>query len=649
MGRSYEYKSDASSVYIGDLKVPKKYITISTGPNQLEDINKTTLQIRFDSICTTTVNGKVYKLPTRESAPITEEFQDEVLVLKVNANKSDRIQLHLKWQPVTVLAFAKRIQFDGDIHPSPLPGILEGLHSQGIDLRSTRDPTLATHYLAMSDFVDHNLKIVVLRGVPVVSTRWTDYLEKNADDVASWLDPLPSLLLPGTDHNYVFPDRRRSLLLKGYTSVICHEGALLKHTQRLQTWLDCLGSKRVVQFELNRSAIEARDLVAELGSGPTLIFSIDEDKTSADAHFGLQINTFSELWKAVADVDLHNMKVFDVSKFGADSITDDALPLKEQEVEVKQETQNVPLTQRRKRRKVERVKDTDFFLFSQNAPSSTPAAESLVIPEVGEGNQANAEHNNVTTSSNSNREVTPDEQSTTRATDDSLPHVTASEGSINSQETSDTTLQERKDEIADQTTDMEPKFKKIRPGPDGEWIVPQISLADAIKSTKKQADDEVKKELGYDDLDTNLTNLAIVEEVDLLRKAPTVAAESRNFAGRKNFKAFRKNGRPTNNVTRTFLELHDDNSANEIHFTDHRTEQLHNNEVEKVKLDFAKEMSSVKGYQPQASQLFVGEISSDEDVGETTFSFLSATKKTARKQHLDSDEDDEFAFKFTRA
>lgn len=651
MGRSYEYKSDPANLYIGDLKVPKKYITITTGPSDITLLEKTRLSIRFDSICTTTVNGIVYKLPTRESEPITNDFSDEKLVLKVNANKSDRIQLHLLWLPVLVLAFTKRILFEGQVQPSPLPDILTDLHSQGFDIKTVHDPLLATHYLTMSSFVDYNLQIAVLRGIPVVSTKWTDFIKNNADDVDAWLlNILQKLLLPGSENNFVLPNTRRPLLMVGINTLICFQGLPQKKVHGLKNWLRCLGSDQVVTVEVsNNLENAAKSILHQFESGSIYVFSCMNDDSRCTQLFGSNFNTAAELWKAVIEVDLVSLKLFDcenlVNKIG---------PVIEEEPESR------ILTQRRKRRRVERVNETDFFLFSQGVPSSEPVSESLEIAELPslvefelQAKARNKEYGKVVESlETQQRDASLEEinlregvQASKSYSAEKLKTPEANETSTSDQE------KQRKEEIMAATKNEEPKLKKPKKKVVSDWIVPQISLAEAVRSTKKKADDEVKKELGFDEIDAHMDKLVIVEEVDLSRKATLRLSQSTPaYKGRKNFKAFKKKGHLTHNVTRTFLELQDDTSANEIHFADLQVAPSVQHVEERIQQDFASEMNSVKGYQPQASQLFVGEVSSEEDDGETSFSFLNKGQKPIRAKHAQSDDDDdEFAFKFSRA
>lgn len=612
--------------------MPKKYITITTGPSKIDSIDKTKLSIRFDSICTTTVNDVVYKLPLKQADPISHTFEDDKLVLKVNANKSERIQLHLAWVPVQVLVFSKRIQFEGQIQPSPLPRIMTSLHAKGVDLRTVTDPLLATHYVTMSDFIDYNFQIAVLRGIPVVSTKWVDLIENAPHDATPWLqNPPRELLLSGTKHDYVFPNHDRRLLLAGLHCLIYYEGAQLKHVRRLHSWLQCLGCASVITLDIKELNRESWSL---FGSESLYLFSCIDDSSSGDI-FRARANVATDLWRAVVDVDILELQIS-----ARDSLFPDPV--------AKEEPESLRLTQRRKRRRVERVNDTDFFLFSQI--SSQPVPESLDITAASEGDPKGLElvpPLDVDEVTETNATQTPQEvtKSTGSHIKNSFESTTETPFGISQVKTGKENREKRKEEISGETAEIEPLPKKQKV--EEKWIVPQVSLAEAVLSTRKRAENDAKKEFEFDDIGSQLEKLVVVEDIDLSRKKESVPLVSiALYNGRKNFKKFKKTGKLVHSFTRTFLDLEDDNS-NEIHFSDLQTAPPKQPIFERVRLDFAKEMDNVKGYQP--SQLFVAE-DEDGDDGETTFSFLARPKAATRAQADDSDDDDDdFAFKFSRA
>lgn len=598
VGRSHEYKSDPACVYIGDLKVPKKYITIKLGKSSMDDENKTPLLIRFESICTTTVNDVVFKLALREAEPFTQSFDGEELLLKVNANKSDRIKLLIRWVPLKVIAFSKKIMFEGEVQDSPLPKRLQDLHLTGIDLRTCNDPVLATHYLTMADHIDYNLQIAVSRAIPVVSPKWLDCIAESPHNTEQWLyGVLSTLLLSETINNYVFPNSARPLLLSGCAVTICHDGPLSKQARRLDSWANFLGASTsfLCTDGLDRSVFRSK-----LSPAPTYILGANEE-TIRPLLEANQFNTSVDLWSAVVGINIGLLHQFKGSHI--------------------QSQDSLQLNQRRKRRKVERVSDTGFFLFSQ-VPSSLPQAR---IDE----------------------EVDPSLDIAVVEANEIIEEATKESPILEKQASLE--VLSRRTSIEEDTKEEEPKSKKAKveiPKP-SLWIVPQVSLADAIRSTKQQATDTVKEELGIgDSVEEALDKMVIVETFDLSirkSKAADIVVDSA-YKGRKNFKSFRKAGPRTTNVTRTFIEL-ETASIGDIHFAEPILPPPAR-ASERVTLDFEKEMDGVKGYQPQSSQLFVDENSDNED-GNDAFSF--STRTATRQELLDiSDDENEFAFAFSR-
>lgn len=620
VGRANEYKAQNDCLHIGDLKVPKKYIVIHTGSQSLESTDQTPISITFESICTTTVNGEVYKLPNKEAEPITKNFTETDLLLKVNANKSDRIQLRLQWLDLNPVVFFKKMSYDNEVMESPLPTLVRSLYESGTDIRMVLDPLDASHYLTLVDMNDHNMRIALLRAIPVVSYAWVDAIKDEPEKVDDWLVNLKDeYLYPKSENNFVYPDVRRQTLLSGINSFVCY-GTFNKQVKRLQDWIKCLGSEpKMVEVESSKSAEE---LLADSIS-PYVFFVEDDEKVQ---FLRDRSNSPESLWKAVINCSIANLQQFPIL--------------------VKRESQpgDLRLTQRKKRRKLEKVGDTDFFLFSQvlstPVPETTEVHETvpeLVTPSV----QVEATNDSPSVSKEELLGATEpplliEEQPTDNKADEQPPQ--SNEPSVESNK-----------RPLDTIIEPEPKKPKPEPPIQRKKIIPRVSLADAVLSTKKQADDVVKRELGLDgfpaDVNQKLDNLVIVEEVELLvRRSIKTDEVSPDYKGRKNFKKFRKVGQVPKNVTRSFIQLEEHD--NSIHFED--LEPLKKSEENAhLKGDFEKEMSTVKGFQPQASQLFVRE-DSDSDT-DTPFSFLTKSKGTTTATMVSDDHDnDEVTFAFSR-
>lgn len=637
IGRSNDYKHDSDSLYIGDLKVPKKYIIVNVGSLSLRDTSKTPLLITFQSICTTDVHGEIIKLPTKESEPITRDFTErDELLLRVNSNKSDRIQIRIEWHDIVIFPFLKKVLFNDQIQESPLPSIVEELHNNKVDIRSTSSPFDCTHYLTFADHVDFNLKIAVLRAVPVVTTKWTTEMH-DRNEVHLWLlDLNKECLLPNTQDNYSMPDISRSQLLGGSHAVVLHSGQVLKAVNRLHSWLGCLGAQDVVLKQINsENNVTILSELNEIASNEKLYVFIPLDEELAPSFLDKdQCNNSSLLWKAVTSKERRRLFLF-----------------KHKALQSGKHSQPESLSLRIKRRRIERVDDTQFFQFSQALPTPDTLKTSQPPPADPEPVPAPAESELPSKTASSN-EIQVQE---TQPVEETIHETKGDIGSENSEDEPDhaqtSEINERK-----RVTELElPESKRPKTEEsERHWIKPHVSLANAIKSTKEEATDTVKKELGLDEpseINEKLGQMVIVEEVDnLLRRNRKVNSvpPNRSYEGRKNFKTFKKNGPRANNVTRTFIELQDE--SNDIYFADHFIQPTVQ-PSKRLEQDFSKEMPSVKGYQPQPSQLFVKEeeLQLEDD---QVFSFLNnrggAAGREAITQPQSDDDDDEFKFTFSR-
>lgn len=210
IGRSNDYKK--GHLHIPDLKVPKKYVTLSVAASTLFG-PQTLFSIGYESICTSKVNGRAVKLESRDAKPIVESYTEDVTIY-VNANKTDRIVLRVEWVDVNLRVFSKQIQYEGVNEDSPLPGLVDEMHSLGWDFRLTAIER-ATHYVTVGEHVNLDFQIAVARAIPIVTRKWLDYLLHNADP--KQLTDVSKALLLETPGNYAWPDARRRTLLKGVT------------------------------------------------------------------------------------------------------------------------------------------------------------------------------------------------------------------------------------------------------------------------------------------------------------------------------------------------------------------------------------------------------------------------------------------------
>lgn len=664
MGRNHDYKSDPTCIYIADLKVPKTYITVNVGSQGDPADTRTPISVRFESICTTEINGRIYKLPKKDAQPFVHEFDEEDLLFKVNANKSDKIKINLKWVPVVVLPFLKKMLFEGVVQQSPLSNTLDAMIASGIDLRVTDDPLQATHYVTVTDLPDYNLQIMVLRARPVVSSEWCNFLSNSLDDVNSWLFSVRSdLQFQCTRGGIIKPDTRRPEFLRNKRVCILGEDVHSNQVTKLKNWLYCLSPDEVLLRTPNDYLSETSDIKVDY---TFLVRNGTSSKISSEA-----FNNENDLWTAILAVDIRKLK---------DQQSNVLAYHDRSKREHGDGEDSTSVSQRRKRKKIEKVDDTNFFLFtpllSHNQQYGSGPSEGIADQERVE---ASLDFQLAESQQQQPQEHDPGNSPFEELISDDVQKEICikaegeSDGVLlqarmddeNSKRSARTTKPVRSRSLSLESTEIMPSKKKHK---SKSWIVPEVSLADAIMNTKRQADDSLRQDLTIDDcIGSQLKNKLMIEEIDLkVNKLDHPSPSSSALRGRKNFKRFKKNGSKQDSITRTFIELVD--NGNDVRFQGLTSL----NKSEKLVDDFATEMEDVRGFQPDPSQLFVNEASdSDAENKEESFQFLSnnrnqplATRSSSstsalthnlRKDQIlddenddDDDGDDEVRFRFSR-
>lgn len=612
VGRQHDYKADPNCLYIGDLKVPKKYITINVGATRPDRVDEMTpLSIVFESICTTRLNGEVYKLRSKDAEAILVDFNKPHMVLEVNPNKSDSIKILLDWHDIAVCAFSKKILYDGEVHDSPLPMMLESMCHQDIDLRITADIFRASHYLALSDSPDYNLQIAVLKAIPVVLKLWCERAAQTPQNMSLWLTLVPSKFqLQGSRGVSLVPDESRQSLLEGESVFICCSSPIHTKAARLKKWLALL-------LPLNLNCITWNQL-ARSPSECTLrvpffrLFCVCAGEHSGEVG-GKILDSQETLWQAVAHKDVSRLHRFTAEDFR--SLADD---------ESATASNN---DSRRKRRKLQRVENTQFFLLN---PSSSIAGSQISqkAPEDETPPQASTKQEkevdkspSVTSQLPPNRDTSPSEATRT------------SEATSVSQESHTET-------VLDDSTNVAAQHIRIKP---------LVSLADAILNTKQQAVQDIKEEQ-TESISEDAASSIVVEDYHYSRKPLVETSNSMDRRGRVNFKRFRKAGKVPTNLTRAYIQLEQDGSGTCFVESGNLARVLGPNGSRK-ELDL--EMKQVRGLEPRETQLFVDEDASDNDDGVSAGSFFSVTRGgkqvSAPEGAAESDDDDgAFTFRFSR-
>ncbi|OBA19035.1 hypothetical protein METBIDRAFT_13792 [Metschnikowia bicuspidata var. bicuspidata NRRL YB-4993] len=626
----------------------------------------TPLSVRFESICTTDVNGVIYKLARKDAEPFEQSFNDRDLLFKVNVNKSDKIKLHLRWIPVVVLPFLKKILFGGMVQPSPLPELLKDLKLSGADIRITDDPFEATHYVSLTDQVDYNMQIAILRALPIVSKEWFDMLANCLDDVDSWLFTINSdLYLLDTRGNDLNPNHMRTQLLSGSIAVLLSDDKDSKECLKLKKWVECLNCTQILVKSFEEVDNWELNLGGQLSQNRVYMFCVQSFAGIESLKNANKINTTDDLWSAVLDADTARLRSPQLS-----------IPVP---LQLEEKIEPIPLSQRRKRRKLERVEDTNFFLFTPLL-SSKPQLDTEIQSKYTSFSQTVQP-----TVSDVEFELEISQQKQNGLENSSRKEVDSENVRLKPKIKTEFSTQGQDSDIysgqnyvaasAESTLDssmkqvgIEDNLKSsIKNENSKSLIVPQISLADAIKSTKQKASDSINHELAFNEgIAADMKKLLVIQDLELRAPSRIRSLDEPSFHGRKNFKKFRKNGCKQNSITRTFIELVD--TGNDVYFKDLYLPQQEQDGREKLENDFEAEMEDVRGYQPETVQLFVNEVSDNErEIADEVFQFLSkrddakdvsptslhditvSGRQAIVELRLDDDEDDDdVRFSFTR-
>lgn len=616
--------------------MPKKYISISLGLCDLHGSERTPLTILFQSVCTTDVNGTIYKLKSKGDDPLRIEFDDNELLMKVNANKSDPLQLCINWADFFIMTQPE----DNPNEPEKLLNVLHEAHALGLDLRGCKDPFVATHYLALTSEVDHNLRVCVLRGLPIITKEWLKFACKNLSNVSKWGERPPEELLLRCGHSS--PQIQRLKLLEGHTIFICHENSAGKDLVDFVEWIRCLLPASVYIANLKTDAkeiIKVANLDKEI-----LIFGFGTFADSPYCSLLTEVsNNGNDLWASLVAINTSNLQSVLSLKLQIEPQKDGTEIFWKRKFEESGEISKP--TQKKRRQKVERVDETQFFLFSLAVAPIQEPCPSLNV------NQLEIELRPKTLKSDAKRV----DDRTNEEVEQTKKFVKPDAQILLSAEKSSDTLEfydslslefsehaERKINAPEQL--ILDHFREASIAKKARILAPcinPISFVEAVINTKLKAEENIRKELYEGELiEGGIENLVILEEMELKRPVRLDASISfiPQYKGRKNFKAFRKVGAFPKSVTRTFLQL----NAEDSHVLGKSVGKI---SVRcRVAEDFS-EMGSVSGYQPESQPLFVAEEPENEG-NDGNFSLLSSTTKNPVVEH-DDESEDEIRFKFS--
>lgn len=541
-------------------------------------------------------------------------------LITIAFKEENAMTITIEWIPLNICRYTKQIMVNGNLDSNPLTDELLKLFDNGIDLRIAKNPFCATHYLTLSDHLSYGLKVSLLRGIPILNTDWTDFIMENKDNFDRWfleLDPAEFLPFSKKDNRYLMPNKKRTRLLSSSMFVIFHDTK-----DKLSKWIGSLGGK-VFKAEISAyysegkidqnllSTVKMKVIDAECDECFLMEFNDHEAKQHNQIEEALNDFAQKHSSKIVTEAMLYET-VVNMSMSGLQGLN------LERELKRSTSAEIVSSQPQRKRRKFKKVGITDFFDFKPPVKTEGLALGDTVVKDIAE------EQLNINSDSNL---ALPDRSHPADDNDRSVVHTdtTLNDSSEKNDEVNNNITHKRQ---IDESTEEEPELKKRKEEKKIGKFIPQISLLDAIKSTKERAKENVREELGMDEkesdgLNENLNNLTIVETIDIsIRRRKPVPFEISNnaYKERKNFKTFRKNKLLTNK-RRNFIDMQPifvgdgvDNVFIEKNATDKGSTQ---NQL-KLMNDIGGDMGDVSGYKPYSISL---EDDHDHDHDVDSFSF----------------------------
>lgn len=718
IGRSEDYRNDPNSLLIEGLKVPKNFFTIKVmSPN---DGPVTPLSIRIRSRMPLKINDSKYYLKEGESPLIvdfTDRFTDRFidqenhLRFKIERGSSKMCQITLKWVPFNIYPYSGLVLINNIQQQNPLVSKIQEVCNLKIDLRLCEDIFLATHYVTLLSQKNHELRIALLRGIPIVYSTWLDCIKDEFNDIKKWSINLSNFLPPSRrgDNLYMMPSQSRDSLFQDSFMVVFVDDTK-KKTRELVELLGCLSAliERLRSDKYFKSDKLDGDLLKEDIKKISKAYNPERHcfimtELNEDLTFTSSLKSFAE---SLNGEIVTEESLFNCIKYNSKSSLK-PLCLSQNETDTQ--------IRRRKRRKIEKASGLDFFDFTPSISTPAPNETQTQTQQIG-----SFPHSPITIDESSQKQNTETDirktlQSAQKAMTESTRALNGIErGSIspvskqhepegfeptepepkqpkpkelelNFMEHKGLAIEETTESSSKRSAPLElrhdqPDRKKLKlkePEKIGKFM-PSISLIDAIRNTKEEQEQVVKKELGLDGsdqpLDEKLKDLAIVELFEIKLRSPKLAEAERthlSFKGRKNFKRFNKNQKSKSALSRSFLDLEPITLDNKITFKSEDqgdTDATTDLELNMTK-DFDGLMDDVNGYQPQGPAFVEHDEKSDNEEGfsfgkgESLFVPADSQNSPAKPRHIpirkvshggndndddDDDDDDEPRFAFSR-
>lgn len=599
-------------------KVSRELIELITGPNigntqppssssssSSIGSDKTLLIIRICSRAKTIINGKTYKLLSKDSKPeeidFTNEFKLKIETIPQIDKQTGQIitqdtPLFIEWIPFKLYISAND-KYDQNHYKTII-------RDHGIDIQIVDDIMDATHYYYDSDNIDikeeeqkDEFKLAIIKGIPILNSQWLQKVlghdnEDGYNSVKDWLLDIDyKKYLPKNDDDYLpKSDRLRPL-----------DNVKLVSLERIN-WLETITIDFKVLIQHQEDLLKSK-----IGDNQFILIVPTTMETTLNRH-NFQPITEDQLWQSIKKGSILDLPKNSLNQLKRTSTT----MLASDDKSVITQTPEVAAPSGRKRRKYEKVDRLHFFSLGTTTPtptttttpvpstrdpspkvsildtdnkSTSPELNSQRINTSGDNDSITQEisqlsdpikrnstikqNQKVLNSHTQSRKINQEDalnslgDSNLSSSTDQLARK--SKPDSNSQKSSsnfpsiknEEEEQEDEEEIPaigskrknkDETTNDDQKPFKIPK------FTPKVSLVDAVlkvQELNKSSNLDLESEF---EINENLQNLAIVEIVDLVNprnrrnknKSVDDDTESR-YAGRKNFKKFKKNKQLSSN------------------------------------------------------------------------------------------------------
>lgn len=601
-------------------KVSRELIELITGPNitntQLSSSSsspastsavgdKTLLIIRICSRAKTIINGKTYKLLSKDSKPEEIDFTNETKLKIETISQIDKqtgqiitqdTPLFIEWVPLR-LYISSNDKYD-QIHYKTI------IKNHGIDIQIVDNVMDATHYYYDNDIINieqeeqkNEFKLAIIKGIPILNSQWLQMVlghehdnehYRNTTSVKDWLLDIDyPKYLPNNDY---VPKNNR-LKLFGDIKLVSLEKI---------DWLETIIIDFTLLIQQEGDPKNQDYLQSKIGDNQFILIASTPMTTTMNRH-NFQTITMDQLWQSIKTNSILDLPKNSLKQLKRTSTT---MLSTDKSAATATTSPEVVAPPGRKRRKYEKVDRLHFFSLA-TAPTTRDSSPKVSIldtnnksisPESTSQKNTSGDNDSITQEItqlsdpikkiptleqkrkvlNSSQTINLNQNDVLISSNDSnlsipLPanqlalqsklnsksqksslNSGSNSSSINTEEENPSIGFKRKNKDKDDDVIVDRKSFKIPK------ITPKVSLVDAVLKVQ-----ELNKPQNFEsdfEINENLKNLAIVEVVELVNRrnrnrnrnkgTDGVGNVESRYTGRKNFKKFKKNAPSSNNNRR---------------------------------------------------------------------------------------------------